>query len=132
MSKSVLKKTLVSLAGIFLLVVCFQATPISISMGQTEKAMAGNKRLDLQPGQWYMVYSDKPITLPYGAKMYGACGFGTAFIHDDLLKDELKQCGGYVGSVIKNSGCIEYRCMECGRKWNRDAEGKLVKCSDKD
>ena len=131
MSKSALTKTLVGLTGLFLLLACFLVVPVSISLGQNGKPTDGTKCLTLQPGQHYMVYSDKPITLPEGVR-FSSCLPGTALRHDGTHKDKPVHCGGAIKMVLRDNGCIEYQCVVCKRKWIRDAEGKLVKGSDGD
>jgi len=134
MSKSMQKKTLVGLVSIFLLVACFQIIPISISLGQNDKAMDGIKRLE--PGKCYLVYSDKPVTLtlPYGvsAERYGEA-MNTTFSHEGNQKGKGKRCvGGPIKMQLQDNGHIKYQCVLCNREWIRDAEGKLVKsCEEK-
>ena len=126
MSKSMLKTTLVGLASIFLLVTCFQIMPISISLGQNDKKMNEKKRLDMQPGEWYMVYSDTPFTLYGDAKVMSGGGIGGRLKHDGINKDTQKPCAGFISMVLQDNGWIRYRCNLCEREWTRNAEGKLV------
>jgi hypothetical protein len=127
-----LKKILVGLVSIFLLVACFQVTPISISLGQDDKAMDGKKRLDLRPGECYLVYSDKPVTLPDGVRWMSAESMGAGFRHDGMHKNKPERCAGFIKMHLQDNGHIEYQCVLCEREWIRDAEGKLVKsCEEK-
>ena len=126
------KKTLVGLVSIFLLVACFQIIPISISLGQNDKALDGKKHLVLRPGDWYLVYSDNPFTLPEGVEAWATEGMGTGFRHDGIRKDKQVHCGGFINMQLQDNGHIKYQCVVCKRVWIRDAEGKLVKsCEEK-
>ena len=126
MPMSVLKKTLVGLAGIFLLVACFQVAPISISLAQNEKAVDRSERLDLQPGRLYVVCSDRRILLPDHVKVLRECAMGTSLRHDGMHKDEPRPCHGPIKMVLRDDGSIEYECVLCHRKWTRNADGKLI------
>lgn len=130
MSKSVLKTTLVVLASIFLFIACFQIMPISISLGQNDKKMNGEKTFDLQPGEWYLVYSDTPVALYGDAKVIPG-GIAGRLRHDGIGKDKGKPCGGLINMAIKDNGYIEYQCKSCERKWTRNAKGELVNSSDR-
>lgn len=130
MSRSELKKAIVGVTAVLLLVVCFQATPISISSGQNALPEYGNKRYDLYPGQRYMVYTDRPINLPGGVWLDKSCGISSAFRHGDFGKDKEKKCAGHIAMVLKNDGSIEYQCVLCKQTWIRNAEGK-ISCCDK-
>jgi len=131
MSKSMLKKALVGIVGITLLVACFQVTPISISLGQNDKATGEKKSLDLRPGEWYLVYSDAPFTLHGDAKVMSGEGIGGRLRHDGIGKDKRKSCWGFINMVLMDNGYIKYKCNLCDKEWTRNAEGKLVDNSDR-
>ena len=132
MSKSALKKTLLSVVGAIFLVTFLHVMPISISLGQDKKTKDRDVGFDLLPGQGYMVYSDRPINLPEGAWVGQSFGLGSGLSHDDFRKDKPKHCGGHIKMVMKNSGCVEYECVLCKQKWRRDKDGRITKLPDKD
>lgn len=131
MSKGMLKRAIVVLASISLVVAFFQVTPISISLGQNDKVTDGKKSFDLRPGEWYLVYSDTPFTMPADAKAMSAEGIGGRLRHDGIDKDKRKHCAGFIDMVLMDNGYIKYKCNLCKREWIRDAEGKLVDNNDR-
>ena len=103
--------------------------PISISLGQNDKAMDKKNHLDLRPGEWYLVCSDKPMTLPDGVQRMSTEGMGARMRHDGMRKDKREHCGGFIKMDLQDNGYIKYQCVLCEKEWIRDAEGKLVKNS---
>ena len=130
MSKSLLRAMLVGLGGCLLAVGLLQVAPISISLGQNDKASNQRKDTTLQPGRWYSVYCDAPTTMPSGMTVCSFSSFGTGFEHDGTRKDKDEPCHGPIKMVLRDDGCIEYRCLWCKRNWTRDVEGRLVKDSN--
>jgi len=50
---------------------------------------------------------------------------GPKFIHHGKQKDDRKKdCGKEIFTLIKYTGCIKYKCLECGKEWNRNPDHK--------
>lgn len=127
MSTHLLRVTVVGLGACLLAVGLLQIAPISISLGQNNKAGNERKDVSLQPGCWYYVYCDAQTTMPSGVEICSLSSFGTGFEHDGMRKDKDEPCHGPIKMVLRDDGCIEYRCLRCKRNWTRDVNGRLNK-----
>jgi hypothetical protein len=126
MPKSMLRRLLPWIGGCLLLVLCLQATPISISRGQTDRADKEGKHTYLQPGQLYVVHTAEPMRLPQGMWLEACATYGASFLHRGKAENSDKPCCGGIKTLLRDDGSMEYKCVACGKSWIKNADVKPI------
>ncbi len=122
------KRVRISIASLVILLVfagLLHFVPISIIFGESQIVNAVPRNASLHPGQWYCVRVKKPLKLPAEAEWKTLGTRGPKFIHHGKQKDDKKKdCGGEILTLIKDSGCIKYKCLDCEKEWDRNPDHK--------